>query len=79
MSNQAVDLYSYAPTVATGQDYSFGGTLQQGNAKTQETDPGIHWETTTTYNGGIDMNMWKNRIALTVDVYKSGQTAFCAR
>ncbi|WP_346317813.1 TonB-dependent receptor [Chitinophaga sp. YIM B06452] len=70
LGNQAVELYSYAPTVATGQDYSFGGTLQQGNAKTQDTDPGIHWETTTTYNGGIDMNMWKNRIALTVDVYK---------
>ncbi|WP_206614357.1 SusC/RagA family TonB-linked outer membrane protein [Chitinophaga barathri] len=70
LGNQAVDLYSYDPTVSTGQDYSFGGTLQQGTAVTAYTDPGIHWETTTTYNGGVDLNMWKNRIGLTVDVYK---------
>ncbi|MGN6511141.1 MAG: SusC/RagA family TonB-linked outer membrane protein [Chitinophaga sp.] len=70
LGNQAVALYSYAPTVSTGQDYSFGGELQLGNAKTSQTDPSIHWETTTTYNGGIDMNMWQNRIGLTIDVYK---------
>jgi iron complex outermembrane receptor protein len=33
-------------------------------------DPDIKWETTTTYNVGIDFGFLKNRIAGSVDVYK---------
>lgn len=70
LGNQAVALYSYEQSVNLGQDYSFGGTLNSGAASTAYADPSISWETTTTYNGGLDMNLWKNRIGLTVDVYK---------
>ncbi|MFD2886474.1 SusC/RagA family TonB-linked outer membrane protein [Chitinophaga cymbidii] len=70
LGNQAVDLYRYFSTVSLGQDYSFGGTLSSGGAVTAYSDPTIHWETTTTYNGGIDLTMWKNRIGVTIDVYK---------
>ncbi|MDR1022932.1 MAG: TonB-dependent receptor, partial [Prevotellaceae bacterium] len=33
-------------------------------------DPNIKWETTTTYNAGIDYGFLNNRIAGTVDVFK---------
>lgn len=70
LGNQAVALYSYEQAVNLGQDYSFGGTLSSGAAATAYADPSISWETTTTYNGGVDVNLLKNRVALTVDVYK---------
>lgn len=70
LGNQAVALYSYEQLVNLGEDYSFGGTLNSGAASTAYADPTIHWETTTAYNGGVDVNLWKNRISLTVDIYK---------
>ncbi len=74
MGNQAVALYSNKPTVELGEDYSFGGTLNSGAANKSYADPDIHWETTTTYNAGADINLWDNRIALTVDAYKKRTT-----
>lgn len=74
LGNQAVDLYSYEPTVRLGQDYSFGGTLNSGAAVLDYADPNTHWETTTTYNGGLDVNLWSNRIGVTLDVYKKHTT-----
>lgn len=70
LGNQAVPLFSYQKAVILGQDYSFGGTLNSGAASLANADPTIHWETTTSYNAGVDINFWKNRIAMTVDVYK---------
>lgn len=69
LGNQAADLYSYEQAVALAQDYSFGGTMVPGAAVTGAVDPTIHWETTLAYNGGIDLNMWKNKIGVTLDGY----------
>lgn len=74
MGNQAVALNSYEPSVVLGQDYSLNGTLNSGAAVTGYADPTIHWETTTTYNAGLDINLWNNRIGLTVDAYKRRTT-----
>ncbi len=70
LGNQAVSLYSYSTSVQVREDYSFGGNIVPGAAVKAISDPSISWETTTTYNGGVDMNLWKNRLAVTVDVYK---------
>jgi TonB-linked SusC/RagA family outer membrane protein len=74
MGNQAVPLYSYLPSVELGEDYSFGGTLNSGGATKKYVDPTIHWETTTTYNAGADVNLWGNRISVTLDAYKKHTT-----
>jgi TonB-linked SusC/RagA family outer membrane protein len=74
MGNQAVALNSYEPSVVLGQDYSFNGTLNSGAAVTGYAEPSIHWETTTTYNAGLDMSLWNNRIGVTVDAYKRRTT-----
>ncbi|QJB37830.1 TonB-dependent receptor [Chitinophaga oryzae] len=73
LGTQAVALYSYTPSVSMGEDYSFGGSspvLGSGAAVTAAVDPDIKWEVTTTYNAGVDMNLFKSRLAVTVDVYK---------
>lgn len=67
--NQAVALYSYESLMNTGQKYTFGGQLAPGAAVTSHSDPNISWETTRTYNAGMDMNMMQNRIHFTLDLY----------
>ncbi|HEY1166302.1 MAG TPA: TonB-dependent receptor [Chitinophaga sp.] len=74
MGNQAVDPYSYESAVRLGQEYSFGGVLNSGAAVLDYTDPRIRWEKTTAYNGGVDINLWDNRIGITLDAYKRHTT-----
>lgn len=69
LGNQAADLYNNYPTVALSQDYSFGGTRVPGAAVTGAVDPTMHWETAYTYNGGVDLNVWNNRVGVTLDAY----------
>lgn len=70
LGNQAVALYSYENSINLGQDYSFGGALSSGAAATAYSDPNTSWETTKTYNLGLDANLLSNRITFSVDVYK---------
>ncbi len=70
LGNQAVALYSYQNSINLGQDYSFGGALSSGAAATAYSDPNTSWETTNTYNAGLDANLLNNSINVSVDVYK---------
>jgi len=70
LGNQAVALYSYQNSINLGQDYSFGGALSSGAAATAYSDPNTSWETTNTYDAGLDATLLNNRINLTVDLYK---------
>jgi TonB-linked SusC/RagA family outer membrane protein len=70
LGNQAVDLYSYQNSINLGQDYSFGGALSSGAAATAYSDPNTSWETTHTYNAGLDANLLNNSLSVSVDVYK---------
>ena len=70
LGNQAVALYSYLNSINLGQDYSFGGALSSGAAATAYSDPNTSWETTNTYNAGLDANLLNNSLTVSVDVYK---------
>ncbi len=74
LGNQAVPLYSYENAINLGRDYSFGGTLSSGAAATAYSDPNITWETTTSYNLGLDADLLKNRLSFTADIYKKRTT-----
>jgi TonB-linked SusC/RagA family outer membrane protein len=74
LGNQAVALYSYQNSINLGQDYSFGGALSSGAAATAYSDPNTSWETTTTYNAGLDAALLNNRINFSIDVYKKYTT-----
>ncbi len=74
LGNQAVPLYSYENSINLGQNYSFGGVLVSGAAATAYTDPNITWETTTTYDAGLDADLFKSKLSITADVYKKRTT-----
>jgi len=73
LGNQAVPLYSYENAIVLGQNYAFGGVLQSGAAATTYSDPNISWETTTTYNVGVDAELLKS-LSVTIDAYKKRTT-----
>ncbi len=71
MGNQdAVNLYSYLNTVNLGYDYTFANNISSGAAIVAYNDPNITWETTTTYNAGLDIDLFKNRLGVVLDVFK---------
>jgi len=70
LGNQSVALYSYENAINLGQDYSFSGVLSSGAASTAYADRAISWESTTTYNIGADINLLKNHVSLSLDVYR---------
>ncbi len=64
--------YSYMPLFVVGDQnamYSFGDhsfyTLRPSGY-----DPNIKWETTTTYNIGVDFGLYKNRLYGSLELYK---------
>lgn len=66
--NQAVQLYSYYPTLSL-TTYNFNNTIVQGYQQTQLADPGLTWETTTQTNFGLDAELLEGRITLSIDRY----------
>jgi len=70
--NQAVPAYSTFAQLSQAS-YLNGTTTAPGYIPTTLANPLLHWETTTTFNAGIDFSILKNRITGTIDVY-SAQT-----
>ncbi len=66
--NSEVPPYSSLAAL-TPTNYYFNSTLVTGIAPTQLANPDLKWETTTQYNGGIDLGLFKNRINLVFDIY----------
>ncbi|HTF16571.1 MAG TPA: SusC/RagA family TonB-linked outer membrane protein, partial [Chryseolinea sp.] len=74
LGNQAVPLYSYESAISLGNNYSFGKALASGAAATAYTDRDISWETTTTYDIGLDLELFNSKLSLTADVYDKRTT-----
>jgi TonB-linked SusC/RagA family outer membrane protein len=53
----------------TPTNYYFNNTLVTGIAPLQLANPNLKWETTTQYDGGIDLSFFKSRIGLVFDAY----------
>ena len=62
--------YSSIATI-NSNGYYFGSmpTATNGLSPSQPSNPNLTWETTTQYNGGVDLGFFNNRISLTADVY----------
>jgi len=74
LGNQAVDLYSYFPTVDLGFDYAFNNTIAAGSAIRRAIEPDISWETTHTYDIGADFSAWNGMLNITLDIFKKQTT-----
>ena len=49
----------------------FGGSQSAGFYPNRVANPDLTWETTTSYNAGLDFSILKNRLSMTVDAYYS--------
>jgi TonB-linked SusC/RagA family outer membrane protein len=70
--NQGIGSYASLAKLSV-YNYPFGGAVQTGLANDLYAGPAnekLKWETTTAYNLGLDLGMFKNRINLTVDLYQ---------
>lgn len=72
MGNQAIGNYEYLMAVLASKDYnySFGDVLAGGAAIKDFVDENISWETTRTYNLGLDFEAFSNRLLFSIDLYK---------
>lgn len=68
LGNQEIDNYAYQ-TVLDPRNYSLGGKVVSGVAPVQGANPLIKWESSESYNIGLDMAMLENRFSLTLDYY----------
>ncbi len=66
--NSEVPPYSSLRTL-NAVNYYFNGVLVTGIAPSQLANPNLQWETTTQYNGGIDLSAFNSRISLSFDAY----------
>ncbi len=51
-------------------NYSFGNTLQNGYAPSSVDIPDLTWEKVYSWNFGIDIGFWNNRLSISADYYR---------
>lgn len=71
--NQNFQDYLFAATLSTLYDYAFQGTssgsLSNGMTQTSYANADVKWETTDSYNAGIDLAFLNNKITFSADAY----------
>lgn len=72
LGNQQVNYYSYFNQISTDNlmSYTFDGQNRSFYAKVSDPiSDNLTWETVKTYNLGVDMSFFKNRLTLTADFF----------
>lgn len=71
VGNAAISPYQTLPQLETGNDFPFnGGNLTPGIAlAARAPNPDLKWETTRSYNIGVDVSMFDGRINFTGEYY----------
>jgi TonB-linked SusC/RagA family outer membrane protein len=70
--NNRVNDFAYLSSndVVPGNSYPWNNSYVSSIIPTALGNPKVKWETTDQYDAGLDLGFLKNRISLTVDVYK---------
>lgn len=72
LGNENIGEYQYMATMArNNMSYSFGGETVTGSAITDFVNKNIAWEKKITYNVGVDMAMFNNRLEFSAEWYKN--------
>lgn len=69
LGNQNIDDYATAAVVNTYAHYNFNDNLAPGAIQVTLVNPNMKWETTTSWDVGIDATLFDARLQLTVDYY----------
>ncbi len=71
LGNQEVDNYLYESNVTTNINYPMNGSeLLPGAFPKEFASPSIKWESTKMVNIGVDLALFKNRLASTIEYYE---------
>ncbi len=60
---------SYYPNLLTGQYVNSNGEINSTTLYPGAYNPNLKWEETTTWNVGVDMGWWNNRLTVALDWY----------
>ncbi len=74
VGNQAIQPYQTLMTFGNGQYANPAGGYDLALFRNVLPNRDLRWETTTTYNLGLDLGLFKNRLNLTVDLYQKLST-----
>ncbi|MDP4277363.1 MAG: TonB-dependent receptor [Bacteroidota bacterium] len=79
LGNSSIGEYMYESSVdIVSQRYNYViGTDQHlwtGGAQSSYTSPGVSWETSTTWNVGLDLSMFNDKVDATAEVYQRKTT-----
>jgi len=69
-NNRIGDLLYLQLYGVTGE-YAFNHSIVPGFAPSALANPDLRWENNTTFNGGIDLALFNNKVQLTIDAYKN--------
>jgi len=69
VGNQDVGLSASTGIMSPNYNYPFGGISNSGYTQTSLGNKDLKWETSYQYNGGVDAELWKGALALSVDYY----------
>lgn len=69
-NNRIGDLL-YVQLYGVTGEYAFNHSIVPGFAPSALANPGLRWESNTTFNGGIDLGLFNNKVQLTIDAYKN--------
>ncbi|GHB72915.1 SusC/RagA family TonB-linked outer membrane protein [Persicitalea jodogahamensis] len=69
LGNQNIGNYPYQQVLAAGRNYPFGNTLNIGAAYANYTDPNIKWESTTTFDLGVESGFFNNKLLFNVTYF----------
>ena len=72
--NEAVSAYSTLPSLSSSNYVDSDDQTLFGYYPSSLGDPSLGWETTASFNAGLDFGLFKNRVRGLIDVYKSKTT-----
>lgn len=72
LGNENIGEYQYMDVMSRGNyTYSFGGNKVTGSALSNYVNTAIRWEKKKTFDAGLDLSLWENRLELNADWYHS--------
>ncbi|HKC37772.1 MAG TPA: TonB-dependent receptor, partial [Chitinophagaceae bacterium] len=71
VGNNRIDNLLYLQLYGVTGQYAFNHSILPGFAPSALANPDLRWEKNTTSNFGIDLSFFRNRIDLSVDIYKN--------
>ncbi|WP_298536347.1 TonB-dependent receptor [uncultured Algibacter sp.] len=77
IGNQGIDPYAQFGTITLDNDYALGiganENLKIGAVQTEYANPNLQWETSIASNFGFDLGMFKNKLTISGDYYRTNK------